>query len=82
MVHNVFFIVIIISGRSTPETAQTQRKARNIFTTNVNICTINIKTESIRKLSNFNCQWTKTLYQNNLNNIAFFFTFFKGYRQN
>ena len=22
--------------------------------------------------------WTKTLYQNNLNNIKFFFTFFKG----
>ena len=39
-----------------------------------------VKRESIRKLSNFNVQWTKTLYQNNLNNIAFFFTFFKGYR--
>ena len=39
-----------------------------------------IKMESIRKLSNFNFQWTKTLYQNNLCNIAFFFTFFKGYR--
>ena len=36
------------------------------------------KTESIRKLSNFNFQWAKTLYQNNLKNIAFFFTFFKG----
>ena len=34
------------------------------------------KTESSRKLSNFNYQWTKTLYQNNLKNIAFFFTFF------
>ena len=34
------------------------------------------KTESFRKLSNFNYQWTKTLYQNNLKNIAFFFTFF------
>ena len=32
--------------------------------------------------SNFNFQWTKTLYQNNLNDIAFFFTFFKGYRYN
>ena len=41
-----------------------------------------IKTESNRKLSNFNFHWTKTLYQNNLNNIAFFFTFFKGYRCN
>ena len=28
------------------------------------------KMESIRKLSNFNFQWTKTSYQNNLNNIA------------
>ena len=37
-----------------------------------------IKTESIRKLTNFNFQWTKTLYQNNLKNIAFFFTFFTG----
>ena len=33
------------------------------------------KTESMSKLSNLNFQWTKTLYQNNLNNIAFFFTF-------
>ena len=32
-----------------------------------------------RKLSNFNFQGTKTLYQNNLKNIAFFFAFFKGY---
>ena len=40
------------------------------------------KTESIRKLSNFNFQWTKTMYQNNLNNIAFFFTFFKDYKYN
>ena len=37
-----------------------------------------IKTECTRKLSNFNSQWTKTLHQNNLKNIAFFFTFFKG----
>ena len=43
-----------------------------------------LKTESIRKhwhwvISIFSGQ---TLYQNNLNNIAFFFTFFKGYRAN
>ena len=38
--------------------------------------------ESIRELRNFNFQWTKILYQNNFNNIAFFFTFFKGYRCN
>ena len=35
-----------------------------------------IKTESTRKLSNFNPQWTKTLYRNNLKNIAFFFLHF------
>ena len=44
------------------------------------------ETKSIRKLSNFNFQWTKTLYQNNLHNIATishsFFTSFKGYRHN
>ena len=31
------------------------------------------KTESIRKLSNFNFQQTKTLYQNNLSHLTFFF---------
>ena len=30
-------------------------------------------------MSNFNFQWTKTLYQNNYKLIAFFFTFFKSY---
>ena len=29
-----------------------------------------VKTESLRKLSNFNFQWTKTLYQNNFKHIA------------
>ena len=43
---------------------------------------LHIKTESIRKLSNFNFQWTKTLYQNNLKYITFFFTLFKSYRCN
>ena len=39
---------------------------------------LNNKTEPITKLGNFNFQWTETLYQNNLNNMAFFFTLFKG----
>ena len=39
-------------------------------------------TKSIRKLSNFNCQWRKTLYQYNFKHIAFFFTLFKGYKNN
>ena len=39
-----------------------------------------INTESVRKLSNINFQWTKPLYQKNQNHIAFLFTFFKGYR--
>ena len=38
-----------------------------------------IKMESIRKLSNFNFQWTKTVYQNNVKHIAFFFPLFKSY---
>ena len=36
------------------------------------------KTESTRKLSNFNSLWTKTFYQKNLKNIPFFFPFFEG----
>ena len=38
---------------------------------------VKIKTESTRKLSNFNFQWTKTLYQNNLKKIALFFYIFQ-----
>ena len=41
-----------------------------------------VKTEAIRILSNFNYYWTNTLYKNNLNNTAFCFTFFKGYKYN
>ena len=37
-----------------------------------------IKTESTRTFSNYAFQWTKILYQNDLKNIAFFLTFFKG----
>ena len=34
--------------------------------------------ESIGKFSDLNFQWTKTLYQNNLNNTAFFLHFSKA----
>ena len=37
-----------------------------------------IKTESTRKLSNFKFQGTKSLYQNSLKNIAFFFYIFQA----
>ena len=42
------------------------------------VFTQQFKMESTGKLSNLNFQWTKTLYQNSLKNIAFFFTFFKA----
>ena len=35
-----------------------------------------VKTESVRKLSNFNFQWAKTLYQDNLRNYCIFFLHF------
>ena len=38
------------------------------------------KMVSIRKLSNYNFHWTKTLCQNNFNHIAFLFTLFEGYK--
>ena len=34
-----------------------------------------LKKESIRKLSHFNSQWTKPLYQNILSHIVFFLHF-------
>ena len=34
-----------------------------------------LKTEPIRKLSNFNFYWTKTLYPSNLNKITYFLHF-------
>ena len=37
---------------------------------NISPSLIGFKIESNRKLSNINFQWTKTLYQNSLNNIA------------
>ena len=39
-----------------------------------------IKTKSIRKLSNFNFQWTKTLYQDNFKHSAFLFTLFMSFK--
>ena len=61
---------------------RSKRKAKAKSTWQYQSKMINIKTKSIRKLSNCNFQWTKTLSQNSLNNIAFFFTLFKGFRCN
>ena len=36
----------------------------------------------MRVYCNYNFQWTKTLYQNSFNHIAFFFTLFEGYKCN
>ena len=38
--------------------------------------------DKLRRNPSGNWLISKTLYQNNLNNIAFFFQFFKGYRYN
>ena len=63
------------------QSINSERKQKNIQNTN-NVWCGKRKTESTRKLSNFYFQRGKTLYQNNLMNIAFFFTFFKGLRCN
>ena len=57
------------------------RIVRESISGNANIVLNYFKTESIRKLSNFNFQWTKTLYQNKIQIISHsFLHFFKGYR--
>ena len=55
------------------ERKQTQGSTQTLRTAGANT---RIKMESIRKLSNCNFQWTKTLYQNNLKHIAFCFLHF------
>ena len=45
-----------------------------------NVLSQMIKTVSIRKLNDFNFQWTKRFFQNISSHIAFLFTLFKGYR--
>ena len=54
---------------------------KNVCVGGYTICYL-FKTESIRILSNFNFQWTNTLYQNNFKHIAFFFILFKGNKCN
>ena len=63
------------------QSIDSERKQKNVQNMNKVWCG-KLKMESTRKLSNFYFQWGKTLYQNNLTNIAFFFTFFKGLRCN
>ena len=63
------------------QSINSERKQKNVQNTNKVWCG-KLKMESTRKLSNFYFQWRKTLYQSNLTNIAFFFTFFKGLRCN
>ena len=64
-------------GFAHPDSVATLRRLRREL-----LRLFKFKKESIRKSSNFNFQWTKTLHQNNFKNIAFFFTFFKGYKYN
>ena len=45
-----------------------------------NVLSQMIKTVSIRKLNDFNFQWTRLSFQNISSHIAFLFTLFKGYR--
>ena len=73
-----FFLVYLLllkfsQGRSNIQIDQLCIRSRYMLTVYGAFNRKEIKTESIRKLSNFNFQWTKTLYQNNLKNIAFFF---------
>ena len=48
----------------------------NIFILAFKYFLTRVKTECIRKLSNFTFQWTRTLYQNNLKHSCFLSFFF------
>ena len=70
---NNYPLMLLIIKRTAMETALLSPPYRE--DPGVEVDCREIKMESTRKLSNFNFQWTKTLYQNNLKNITFFFTF-------
>ena len=56
-------------AKKTPEKSQASGKGKKKGVSTV------FKTESTKKLSNFNFQWTKTLYQNNLKHCILFYIF-------
>ena len=64
---------MITTHREAVMCVKYNKSFKHVITASEN--SVSTKTESIRKLSNFNFQWTKTLYQNNLKNIAFFLHF-------
>ena len=80
------FLDITSSGTCSPTNTHQQKQCILSFLLtikqNSKLTLKDLKTESIRKLSNFNSQWTKPLYQNILSHIIFFFTLLKGYRCN
>ena len=80
------FLDITSSGTCSPTNTHQQKQCILSFLLtikqNPKLTLKDLKTESIRKLSNFNSQWTKPLYQNILSHIIFFFTLLKGYRCN
>ena len=77
---------ITSSGTCSPTYTHKQKQCLLIFLLtleqNSKLMLKDLKKESIRKLSHFNSQWTKPLYQNILSHIVFFFTLLKGYRCN
>ena len=77
---------ITLSGTCSPTYTHQQKQCLLIFLLtleqNSKLMLKDLKKESIRKLSHFNSQWTKPLYQNILSHIVFFFTLLKGYRCN
>ena len=80
------FLDITSSGTCSPTYTHQQKQCILSFLLtikqNSKLTLKDLKTESIRKLSNFNSQWTKPLCQNILSHIIFFFTLLKGYRCN
>ena len=70
---------ITLSGTCSPTYTHQQKQCLLIFLLtleqNSKLMLKDLKKESIRKLSHFNSQWTKPLYQNILSHIVFFLHF-------
>ena len=75
-----FYVFLCGFGVFVPPLSPHLNRSFLFFFFFLNPAGIMFKTEPIRKLSNFDFYWTKTLYPSNLNKIKIFFAFFKGYR--
>ena len=78
--HVIFFVRANKQKNIYPIVFEFRVWSKTFWTRALGFRTTKLRRNPPGKLSSFKIQCTKTLYQNNFNYIAFFFTLFKGYK--